>query len=128
LVLALLLKLEPGVLGEMISVEFRSLRFGRFSFAGASEPAGPMLSFIAPEQVTPSDVVIDVRGLSEAPVSPFAHALRIGVEELEQSSSMHIPEEGRVVLCCRSGVRAWRAAQALARRGRRDLALIALGE
>jgi len=33
-----------------------------------------------------------------------------------------------VVLCCRSGIRAWRAAQALRRSGHADLALIALGD
>jgi rhodanese-related sulfurtransferase len=33
-----------------------------------------------------------------------------------------------VVLCCRSGVRAWRAARALQRHGYDNLALLALGE
>ena len=33
-----------------------------------------------------------------------------------------------IVLCCRTGVRAWRAGRALATRGYRNVALIALGE
>jgi rhodanese-related sulfurtransferase len=32
------------------------------------------------------------------------------------------------VLCCRSGVRAWRAARALQNQGHANVALIALGE
>jgi len=34
----------------------------------------------------------------------------------------------RIVLCCRSGLRAWRAAQALRSQGHANLALLALGE
>jgi len=39
-----------------------------------------------------------------------------------------LPGEARVVLCCRSGVRAWRAARALQVHGYGNLALLALGE
>ena len=127
LTLAILLDLQPTVLAQLISVDFRTLRFSGFSFASAREPAGPTLRFIAPEEVREADLVIDLRSLTEAPVSPFASALRIGVEDVERAG---IPDRSpsRVVLCCRSGIRAWRAAQALQRGGRTDLALIALGD
>jgi sulfur-carrier protein adenylyltransferase/sulfurtransferase len=126
LTLALMLALEPTVLGRMLSVDFRTLHVGGFSFAGAQEPA-ERLGFIAPAEVAPSDLVIDLRSLTEAPVSPVAGALRIGVEALE-SSLQPLPAAPRVVLCCRTGVRAWRAARALHAQGRRNLALIAFGE
>ena len=125
LTLALLLGLEPSVLGRLISVDLRTLHFGGFSFSAAQEPpAAP--AFIAPEDVAPSDLVIDLRGLTEAPESPFAAAWRVGVEALEQGGPP-LPSERRIVLCCRTGVRAWRAARALAARGHRNVALIALG-
>ena len=125
--LALLLKLRPTVLGQLTSVDFRILRFSGFSFASAPEPAEPMLRFIAPEHVRNTDLVIDLRSLTESPVSPFPAAMRLGVEDVERAG---LPEASgsRVVLCCRSGIRAWRAAQALRRAGHADLALIALGD
>lgn len=124
--LALLLDLRPPVLGRLVSVDFQPLRFGGFSFAGASESAAAALSFIDPTQVRPSDVVIDLRSLQEAPVSAFPGALRIEVDALE-STPPALPAQARIVLCCRSGIRAWRAARSLQARGHADVALVALG-
>ena len=126
LTLALILRLEPPVLGRLMSIDFRTLHVGGFSFAGAAEPVDT-LAFIAPTQVAASDLVIDLRGLAEAPLSPFPAALRLGVEALA-SAPQPLPAERRIVLCCRSGMRAWRAAQLLRARGHRNLALLALGE
>lgn len=126
LALAVLLGLQPSPLGELITVDFRTLRFGGFSFRGAAEPAGGALGFISPEEVAQGDIVIDLRSLEEAPVSPIAEALRLQVEEIERGAR-GFPVDARVVLCCRSGVRAWRAARALERRGHRRLALVAFG-
>jgi molybdopterin/thiamine biosynthesis adenylyltransferase/rhodanese-related sulfurtransferase len=129
--LAILLKLTPTVLGQLVSIDFRTLRCGGFSFASAPEPPGAALRFIAPEDVRADDLVIDLRSLAEAPASPFPRALRLDVAEVERAG---LPATGashsasRVILCCRSGIRAWRAAQALQRAGHADLALIALGD
>jgi sulfur-carrier protein adenylyltransferase/sulfurtransferase len=125
--LALLLDWQPPVLGRMLSVDLRTLHIGGFSFAEASEPPGPSIPFIAPAEVESGDVVIDLRSLAETPVSPFGSALRIEVEALEKTRPQ-FPSGARVVLCCRSGVRAWRAAQALRNQGHDRLALIAMGE
>jgi sulfur-carrier protein adenylyltransferase/sulfurtransferase len=127
LALALLLELRPTVLGRLLSVDFRSLHVGGFSFTGASEPSGAVLAFIAPAQVRSDDLVIDLRSPEEAPVSPFPAALRAGVDELERAQT-RLPAAPRIVLCCRSGVRAWRAARALQSQGHANVALIALGE
>lgn len=124
--LALLIGLEPSPLGHLVTVDFRTLRFGGFSFERAPEPAGAALSFISPEEVRERDVVIDLRGLDEAPVSPIPRALRLCVEDVERGES-RFSVESRIVLCCRSGVRAWRAARALERQGHRNLALVAFG-
>src|SRR5207302_8646299 len=58
--LALLLKWEPTVLGRLISIDFRTLRTGGFSFARASEPGGATLRFIAPSAVAGGGVVSDL--------------------------------------------------------------------
>jgi len=125
--LALILEWQPSVLGRLISVDFRTLHVGGFSFAAASEPSGVPLAFIAPGEVGAADIVIDLRSLAETPVSPFAGAVRVGVEALEEAH-MSFPREPRIVLCCRTGVRAWRAARALQRQGHSNLALLAMGE
>ena len=127
LTLSILLQLSPSALGQLVSVDFRTLRFGGFSFASATEPAAPALRFIAPEEVRGADIVIDLRSLTEAPVSPFPGALRVDVDDIERAGLPATPAS-RVVLCCRSGIRAWRAARALQRAGCADLALIALGD
>ena len=126
LTLALLLRLEPPVLGRLINVDLRTLHMGGFSFLRAAEPADA-LTFIAPADVGTSDLVVDLRGRSEAPVSPFPSAWRLSVEALERGERP-LPPAPRIVLCCRTGVRAWRAARALAAQGHRNVALIALGE
>ncbi|HTC14209.1 MAG TPA: HesA/MoeB/ThiF family protein [Steroidobacteraceae bacterium] len=127
LALALLLDWQPAVRGRLLSLDLRTLRFGGFSFTAAAEPQSGQLTFISPAEVVANDVVIDLRSAQEAPRSPFAQAVRLDVETLERGGAT-LPQGARVVLCCRSGVRAWRAARALERCGHRDLALIALGE
>ena len=126
LTLAQLLGLEPPVLGRLVNVDFRTLHVGGFSFLNAAEPAHSLM-FIAPADVGASDLVVDLRGRTEAPVSPFPSAWRLSVEALEKGEQP-LPSGPRIVLCCRTGVRAWRAARALAAQGHRNVALIALGE
>ena len=126
LALGLLLAWQPPVAGRLLSVDFRTLHVGGFSFAGAREPEGVPLRFIAPGQVTDADLVIDLRSLQETPVSPFPAALRVDVATLE-TTAPELPPQPRIVLCCRTGVRAWRAARALQARGHTRVALIAMG-
>jgi len=125
LTLAQVLGLDPPVLGRLVTVDLARLRFGGFSFSPVAEPPEPLLRFIAPSAVRPEDVVVDLRSPSEAPVSPFPGALRLAVEEIADEA---LPSGVRIVLCCRSGIRAWRAARVLLAREARDVALIALGE
>jgi rhodanese-related sulfurtransferase len=127
LALALILDWRPSVLGRLISVDFRTLHVGGFSFAAAAEPSEAPLAFIAPGEVGAADIVIDLRSLAETPVSPFPGAVRVGVEALEKAQ-LSFPREPRIVLCCRTGVRAWRAARALQSQGHANVALLAMGE
>jgi sulfur-carrier protein adenylyltransferase/sulfurtransferase len=128
MVLSLLLGLKADVLGQLITIDFNTLRFGGFSFTSAREPTGVIVPFIAVDQLDSADVVIDLRSFTEAPVSPIASALRIDVAGVEGDAGQGFPPASRIVLCCRTGVRAWRAARALQKRGHANLALIAFGE
>ncbi len=78
-----LLGLQPAVLGRVVTFDARRVAFGGFAFAGSPEPE-EQVAFIAPDQVRADDIVVDLRGLDEAPVSPFAGARRLVVDTIEQ--------------------------------------------
>jgi molybdopterin/thiamine biosynthesis adenylyltransferase/rhodanese-related sulfurtransferase len=126
LVLQLILGSTPSPLGQLVSVDLGRLAFGGFRFDGAQEPAGASLPFIAHTALSPTDHVIDLRGVDEAPRRVTGAAVRLTMAQIEQGD-VELPRDRRVVLCCRSGVRAYRAARALAARGFTNLALLAIG-
>jgi len=124
LTLHLLLGLEPTVLGRVVTFDARRLTFGGFGFAGSPEPE-TAIPFIAPADIRPDDLVVDLRGSDEAP-QPFAGGRRLPVDDVAALAAE--PRlAGRIVLCCRSGQRALLAADRLRERGVADLALVALG-
>jgi molybdopterin/thiamine biosynthesis adenylyltransferase/rhodanese-related sulfurtransferase len=124
LALHLLLRLEPTVLGRVVTFDAKRLVFGGFGFEGSPEPQAAV-SFIAPSAIVPGDLVIDLRGVEEAP-TPFAGARRLPVDDVASLAAEPRPD-GRIVLCCRSGQRALLAADRLRERGLSNIALVALG-
>ena len=128
LALSLLLAVTPSVAGRLITVELRRLHFGGFSFLGASEPSSQWSRFIDVSAFDDKDIVVDLREPSEAPVAVSAQAIRRTPDSLLRAEAdLQLPRERRIVLCCRTGLRAWRAARALSRQGYDKLALVALG-
>jgi molybdopterin/thiamine biosynthesis adenylyltransferase/rhodanese-related sulfurtransferase len=125
LALHLLLGLQPSVLGRVVTFDAAKLTFGGFGFEGCAEPEASV-PFIAPAEVTGEDLVVDLRGLDEAPVSPFAGAKRLDVDHVDEIVTQLSPER-RIVLCCRSGQRSLMAADRLRGLGLANLALVALG-
>jgi len=130
LTLAVQLRLSPSVCGQLVTVDLATLRFAKFSFTGTDEPDATGVQFIDLSQAGAGDFLIDLRGSAEAPLAR-PDALRASVEELERDAQAQggsaLPHDERIVLCCRSGLRAWRAARALQQRGYTKLALVALG-
>jgi rhodanese-related sulfurtransferase len=124
LALHLLLGLQPSVLGRVVTFDAQKLSFGGFGFAGSTEPENAV-PFIAPDEVTAADLVVDLRGPDEAP-QPFAGGQRLAVDRVAVLAEQPRPA-GRIVLCCRSGQRALMAADVLRERGLANLALVALG-
>lgn len=116
--LSVLLDLAPSALGQMI--RFDGLRPANFRFDGAPEPQTGH-RFIAASQMRPDDLAVELRGPAEAPVPFLPHALR-------QPEALHPADGQRVVFACRSGLRAWSAADRLRRDWPGDIALIALGD
>lgn len=123
--LALLAGLHPSPLGQLVTFDARGFRFGGFRFDDAPEP-GRSPAFIVPGAIGPTDFVVDLRGEDEGPlVRP--DALRLPVTAFGPQGPR--PEPGRrAVLCCRSGLRAWQAAERLAEVWEGEIVLIALGD
>ncbi len=117
---SVLIGLEPSPLGRMVTLDMGNWRFGGFDFHAAVEVEG--FGFVAASQIGDGDTVIDLRPQGSVRALPMAQA--VAPADL---ADWPIPE-GRVVLCCSSGLRAWRGAQVLAARGARALALLADGQ
>lgn len=118
--LAVVLGLAPSPLGQLVTLG-EGLRWGGFRFDDAPEPVGGF-RFIDTGDIAPDDWVLDLRDADEAPTPVHPRALRAPADAPPPP-----PPGARVVLACRSGLRAWRAARILAAAHPNDIALIATG-
>ena len=118
--LSVLIGLEPSPLGRIVTLDMASWRFGGFGFDGAAEAPG--FGFVAATQIGSEDTVIDLRPDGTVRTLPGAQVVAPG-----DLADWPIPM-GRVVLCCSTGLRAWRGAQVLGGRGATALALLADGQ
>jgi molybdopterin/thiamine biosynthesis adenylyltransferase len=119
--LTVLLGLVPSPLGQMMVLDAANWRMSGFRFDGAPEPETPA-PFIARTQITPDDLVIDLRG--EAPAPFTASALHMDAAAL---ADLDLPgTDARIVLACRTGLRAHHAGMALRKRWTGQISLLAL--
>lgn len=127
MVLGVLLRLQPSPLGQMVVADLRTYSFRSFRFDAAREPDIEPAPFIAPAHLAPTDFVVDLRSVAEAPVLVHSQAVRKTVDDFRRREV--IPDSRqRAVLCCRSGLRAWHAAAALRSYWSGAVALLAAGD
>ncbi|WP_435660352.1 ThiF family adenylyltransferase [Leisingera caerulea] len=124
LALKALLNHQPSPRGQLFIFRLQDLQVSSFRFDGAEEPE-EALPFIAASHICPEDTVIELRDAAEAPRLPAPQARRISRADLLAAG---LPRKARIVLCCRTGLRAWGAAQDLRQAGYIDLALLAAGD
>ncbi|MBA2814024.1 HesA/MoeB/ThiF family protein [Candidatus Pantoea persica] len=122
--LSVLLGLAPSPLGSLVNCDFSQWHFRAFRFDDAEETTQPVVPFIDGDLLRPDDCVVELRSMAEAPHSVAARVERILPEALD---AWRPPADRRVVLVCTSGVRAAKAAAALAKRGVTQLAIVAAG-
>lgn len=123
--LATLLGLTPSPIGQMVSVDLAQYRFSSFRFDTAPEPVEDGFPFISANEINQNDQVVELRPVEESPEPAAPNAVRIPPDAMNN----WVPDEDRrVVLCCKSGLRAWRAANLLHERGYHDMALLAVGD
>lgn len=123
LAMQVLIGSESGPMGKLTTVDFVSQHFGGFRFQDAPEP-DTWFAFVAASQVLPSDFVVELRGLDEAPTPAVTQAVRLSGEAV---CDLPLSGEQRVVLCCKTGLRAWHAAKLLEKRGQGNIVLLAAG-
>ncbi|MEM7544027.1 MAG: HesA/MoeB/ThiF family protein [Pseudomonadota bacterium] len=125
--LAVLLGMEPSPLGRLVTFDARTFTFGGFRFDNAAEPEGRRFAFIAPAAISPHDFVAELRPETEAPHPAVLHAQRLTADDFTPDGPS--PATGqRAVMCCRSGLRAWAAAENLSKYWDGEIALVACGE
>ncbi|KQI72170.1 thiamine biosynthesis protein ThiF [Loktanella sp. 5RATIMAR09] len=111
-------------LGRLVTYDAATLRFGGFRFDTAADPV-PNPAFIAPRDIASSDFLIDLRARDE-PGPDLPNARRHAVSDF--GSNGPTPHDNqRAVLACRSGLRAWQAADRLSRHWQGEIKLLALG-
>ena len=121
--LAVLAGIQPSPLGQLITAD--GLRLGGFRFDAAPEPDWQP-RFIAVSAITPQDFTVDLRAADEAPlIRPDAQ--RLCATAFGPGGPIPLPGQ-RAVLCCRSGLRAFAAAERLHAVWDGPITLVALGD
>ena len=121
--LAVLVGIQPSPLGQLITAD--GLRLGGFRFDTAPEPDWQP-RFIAVSAITPQDFTVDLRAADEAPlIRPDAQ--RLCATAFGPGGPIPLPGQ-RAVLCCRSGLRAFAAAERLHAVWDGPITLVALGD
>jgi rhodanese-related sulfurtransferase len=105
----------------MLVFDAERWRMVDFRFDDAPEPAAPLL-FIAASTIAAGDLVIDLR--TEEPVPFRPDALHLSADALSELSVA--PGTTRIVLACRTGLRAHNSAVALRTRWPGEIALLSV--
>lgn len=121
--LAVLTGQQPSPLGQILRYDMTGFRSSSFRFDTAPEPASHH-PFIAASDLRPDDFIIELRDSMEAPCPITPQALRLPPEAFGPAGPK--PAQGqRAVFVCRSGLRAWRAADRLRPHWSGPIALLA---
>ena len=112
-------------MGRLVTYDATSMRFGGFRFDGAPDPA-PEPDFIAQEMLRAGDLVIDLRAADETGPE-LAGARRLSVDEIDPRDPL-LQNNRRLILACRSGLRAWQAAMRISTKNGPEIKLLALGD
>ncbi|GBQ04927.1 HesA/MoeB/ThiF family protein [Saccharibacter floricola] len=126
LCLSLLLNKESSLVGTFYRWDAQEMRMSQFSFHSAKEPRKkwPFLSW---QDIDDDDLVIDVRIPGEKPTLSRNNIRSIPLDQFTVEER-DLSYNGRIVLCCQTGIRAARAAEQFYERGKRDIAVLALGK
>jgi len=123
--MAVIARIAPSPLGQLTTIDAQAWRFGGFRFDGAPEPENAA-RFIASQDLRADDFIADLRAAGEAPLA-HPNARRLNVPDFGPTGPRPAPNQ-RAVLCCRSGLRAWQAAERLRPHWGGEITLVAFGD
>ncbi|WP_421749127.1 HesA/MoeB/ThiF family protein [Cognatishimia sp.] len=123
--IAVLTSATPSPVGQLVTYNAATMRFGGFRFDNAPVQIGGH-SFISQNQIRSDDFLIDLRAVDE-PGPDLPDAQRATVSDFSEGGPMPALEQ-RAVFACRSGLRAWQAADRLKAHWPGQILLIALGD
>ena len=121
--LTIALGLSPSPLGQLIRYDAGTMRTAQFRFDQAPEPV-TVHGFIDASAIRDDDLVVELRGKDEAPIPITPNAHRFDVATITTQFPTDTAHS-RIVLCCRSGLRAWQAAQLINPKWNGEIALVA---
>ena len=124
--LAVITGAQPSPLGQLVTYDAQALRFGGFRFDRAPEPR-VQHRFIAAAAVRDTDFIVELRA-SDEPGAKLIHTIRAEVTDFTATDGPRPDDGQRAVMVCRSGLRAWQAAERLSQHWTGDIALIAMGD
>ncbi len=122
--LSYLLGLTPSPLGQMVQYDATTLRSAAFRFDTAPEPT-QAFAFVAADTLTTLDHIIELRDALEAPQPAHPDANRCAPDALTDHLNDLPSPTSRLVLCCATGLRAWRAAETLTETWPGEIVLVA---
>jgi sulfur-carrier protein adenylyltransferase/sulfurtransferase len=119
--LSVILALDPSPLGQLLHLDASRWRTTGFRFDGAPEPRDP-LPFVGMGELRPDDYLVDLRTEVPQPFRPEARHLSLA----DIGTLAPPPGTGRIIVACRTGLRAHHAGMALRHRGCGPVALLAV--
>lgn len=109
--LAVIVGMSPSPLGQLLRYEMTGFRMAAWRFDNATEPETGY-RFIAKSALRPEDFVVDLRTIAEAPASVSTNVVRLQPDVFGPAGPKPADNQ-RTVFVCRTGLRAWRAADRL---------------
>ncbi|MEP2639948.1 ThiF family adenylyltransferase [Roseobacter sp.] len=116
---------DRAPLGQLVTYDAAALRFGGFRFDTARDPA-PNPAFIARDDIAADDFLIDLR-VKDEPGPQLPNATHLTTTDFGPGGPQPHHNQ-RAVLACRSGLRAWTAADRLSQYWNGEIKLLALGD
>ncbi len=123
LVIFYLLKIN-NTIGQLYILNTENFRVSKFDFLDAKEPK-KSFKFLSKNKIKNDDLVYDLRDEMKTDNLVTSNAFRCSLEEYIKEVNIPSKRHNRVVFCCKTGLRAWKAAKKLEMKWQGEIYLLA---
>ena len=123
LVIFYLLRIN-NTIGQLYIFNTEDFRISNFNFLDAKEPKNSF-KFLSKNNIKNDDLVFDLRDEKKNEDLVSSNAFRCSLEEYIKEVSVPSKCHNRVVFCCKTGLRAWKAAKKLEMKWQGEIFLLA---